>query len=213
MFYLYPGSLPCGLTPDDICSAFAIRPSPSKFEVSNPYYGLYNLLLCDAFPIVQFVISLNLLDHGLDAMTLHLKTSRKTRKPVFILLIAPDNAPATRRDAEVTMLKLLKEASGRGIEVTQGMCGGETQAALYDRERQIFLPSPQGEVNFDLDLATEGGAIAFLKIAEDVKRMCREIIPDLEVPSYLGIPDPQVNAETPRSASEAMDVNSLSFRA
>ncbi len=85
-------------------------------------------------------------------MTLHLKTSRTTRKPVFILLIAPDDAPATRRDAEVTMLKLLKEASGRGIEVMHGMCVCETQAALfhYDCERQIFLPSPQGQVNFDL---------------------------------------------------------------
>jgi hypothetical protein len=190
------------LTPDAICSAFAKRPSP-KFEVSNPYYGLYNSLLCDAFPIVQFVISLDLLDHGLDSMTLHLKTSRTTRKPVFILLIAPDNAPATRRDAEVTMLKLLKEAGGHGLEVTHGMCVCETQAALfhYDRERQIFLPSPQGQVNFDLNLATEGRAIGFLKIAEDVKRMCRKIIPDLEVPSYLGIPDPQVNAEIPRSAT------------
>ena len=178
------------LNPDAIRAMFAIRPEPN---VPNPYHGLYNSLLCDAFPIVQFVTSLDWLDHKLDAMTLHLKTTRKSRKPVFILLIAPDNTSATSRNAEATMLKLLKEASGRGLNVMHGVCVCETQAAFYryDRERQIVLPKPQGEVHFDLDLATETGAVRFAEVAEDVKEMCREFIPDLEVPAYLHIPDPQ----------------------
>ena len=41
------------------------------------------------------------------------------------------------------------------------------------------------------DLAIEDGAAGFLKVADDVKQMCREFIPDLEVPSYLHIPEPQ----------------------
>lgn len=63
----------------------------------------------------------------------------------------------------------------------------------YDRERQLFSLEPQGEVHFDLaqDLATENGAVDFLKVAEDVKQICREFITDLEVPSFLYIPEPQ----------------------
>jgi len=93
------------------------------------------------------------------------------------------------------MLKLLKEASKRGIKVMHGVCVCESQASFYqyDRERQLFSPEPRGQVSFDLrqDLKTEDGADGFLKVADDVKQMCREFIPDLEVPSYLHIPEPQ----------------------
>ena len=92
------------------------------------------------------------------------------------------------------MLKLLKEASGGGIKVMHGVCVFESQASFYqyDREQQLS-PEPQGQVHFDLgqDLATEDGAVGFLKVANNVKQMCQEFIPDLEVPSYLHIPEPQ----------------------
>ena len=178
--------------PNDICTIFSTRPI---VDVANPYHGLYNALLCGPFPIVQFATSLDFLDHNLDAMTLYLKTTRETRKPVFILLIAPDDTPATCRHAEVTMLKLLKQASGRGLKVMHGVCVYESRASFYqyDRKQQLFSPEPQGQVYFDLgqNLATEDGAVGFLQVADDVKQMCREFIPDLEVSSYLHIPEPQ----------------------
>ncbi len=70
------------------------------------------------------------------------------------------------------MLKLLEEAD-------VGICVCETQAVSYqyDCKRRNVLPKPQGRVHFDLDLATESGAVRFMEVAEDVMQMCREIIP------------------------------------
>jgi hypothetical protein len=105
----------------------------------------------------------------------------------------PNNTSATSKDAEVRMLKLLKEADGhRSINVMHGVCVCGTQAAFYryDRGQKMVSPRPQGHVNFNFDLAKEDGAIFYLEVAEDVKRMCREIIPDLQVPGYMDIPDP-----------------------
>ena len=87
----------------------------------------------------------------------------------------------------------LKEASGRGLGVMHGVFVYEIRAAFYqyDRERQIVLPEPQGQVQpFDMHLTTERGAVRFLGIAEDVKQMRREFIHDLEVPTNLHIQDP-----------------------
>jgi len=90
-------------------------------------------------------------------MTLHLRTTRTTQKPVFILLIAPNNTSVTCKNAEATMLKLLAEADGPCIPVMHGMCVCGTQAIFYqyDRKRRNVFPKPQGQVHFDLDLATE----------------------------------------------------------
>lgn len=177
------------LTPDNVCAIFAGGPLPN---VSNPYHAQYNSLLCDAFPVVQFAPSLGWLDHDFDTMTVRLKTSLTIKKPVFIFLIAPNNTSATSQDAEVTMLRLLKEADGPGIDVMHGVCVFETQAAFYqyDCKQQTVSPKPQGYVHFNFDLAKESGAVRFLEVAEDVKRMCREFIPDLEVPAFLDTPDP-----------------------
>ena len=91
------------------------------------------------------------------------------------------------------MLKLLVEAEGPcKISVMHGMCVCGTQASFnqYDRKRQNVFPKPQGQVHFDLDLATESGSVHFMEVVEEVKQVCREIIPDLEVPAFLDIEDP-----------------------
>jgi hypothetical protein len=121
-------------------------------------------------------------------MTIQLKTTPTTQYPVFILLIAPDNTPVTSKDAEVSMLELLKEADAPDIKVIHGVCVYGPQAAFYeyDRERQVVSPGLQGQVNFDLDLATESGAKRFVEVAEHVERMCRELVPNLELPSFYG---------------------------
>jgi hypothetical protein len=175
------------LSPDDI-RFIAATPQPG---VLNPHHGQYVAIL-SVFPVVQFIDSLDQLDHGLEAMTVHLKTTRTTQKPVFILLIAPNNTSTTSRHAEVTMRRLLKGADGPGINVMHGVCVCGTQAAFYqyDCERQIVSPKSQGRVHFGFDLATEGGATRFLEVAEDVIQMCRGIIPNLEVPAFMDIPDP-----------------------
>ena len=41
-----------------------------------------------------------------------------------------------------------------------------------------------GQVNFDLDLATESGAVRFMEVTEEVKQTCREFMPGLEVPIH-----------------------------
>jgi hypothetical protein len=177
------------LTPDAVCSIFAYDPVPG---VSNPYHGQYKSLLCDPFPVVQFAPSLLWLDNGFDTMTVRLKTSRTIKKPIFVFLIAPNNAAATSGDAEATMVRLLKEADGPDIiSVMHGVCVFETKAAFYeyDRKKQTVSPKPQGQVHYDFDLATQSGAVRFVEVAEEVMRMCRELIPDLEVPAYLDIPD------------------------
>jgi len=81
------------------------------------------------------------------------------------------------------MLELLKEADAPGIKVIHGVCVCGSQAALnqYDRERQVVSPEPQGQVHFDLDLATESGAECFKEVAEHVEQMCRVLVPDLEI--------------------------------
>jgi hypothetical protein len=116
-------------------------------------------------------------------MAINLKTTPTTQFPVFILLIAPDNTPVTSKDAEVAMLELLKEADAPDIKVIHGVCVCGSQAAFYqyDRERQVVSPEPQGQVHFDLDLATESGARRFVEVAEHVEQMCRELVPDLEI--------------------------------
>lgn len=177
------------LSPDIIQAIFV---SNSGLSGPNQYHGHYNSLLLSAFPTVQFSLSLDHLDHDIDAMTLHLRTTRTTQKPVFILLIAPNNTSVTCKNAEATMLKLLAEADAPCIPVMHGMCVCGTQAVFYqyDRKRQNVFPKPQGQVHFDLDLATESGAVHFMEVAEEVQQMCREIIPDLEVPAFLDIEDP-----------------------
>jgi len=176
------------LSSDLICSIFAR--GPSCRHPKNPYHGQYNSLLCTAFPVEQFLPSLTWLDHNLDAMTVFVQTTHTTRKPVFVFLIAPNDAPATCRNAEVTMLNLLQEP--HGLDTMHGVCVFGTRAAFYqyDSKRQIVLPKPQGQVNFDLDLATESGAVRFMEVTEEVKQMCREFMPDLEVPAYQDIHDP-----------------------
>jgi hypothetical protein len=79
--------------------------------------------------------------------------------------------------------------------VMHGVCVFETKAAFYeyDRKKQTVSPNPQGQVHLDLDLATKSGADRFVEVAEEVKRMCRELIPDLQVPRFLDIPDPSAS--------------------
>jgi len=86
------------------------------------------------------------------------------------------------------MLKLLVEPC---ISVMHGMCVCGTQAIFYqyDCKRRNVLPNPEGQVH-ELDLATGSGSVHFMEVVEEVKRMCREIIPDLEVPAFLDIEDP-----------------------
>ena len=76
------------LSSDVIQAIFVSNPGLSE---PNPYHGHYNSLLLSAFPTVQFALSLHHLDHDIDAMTVHLRTTRTTQKPVFILLIALNN--------------------------------------------------------------------------------------------------------------------------
>ncbi len=40
--------------------------------------------------------------------------------------------------------------------------------------RQRVSPEPQGQVHCDWDLATQSGAVQFIKVVEDVKQMCQE---------------------------------------
>ncbi len=86
------------------------------------------------------------------------------------------------------MLNLLQEP--HGLDIMHGVCVCGTRAAFYqyDSKQQIVLPKPQGQVNFDLDLATESGAVHFMEVTEEVKQMCQEFMPDLGlVPTYLDI--------------------------
>jgi len=163
------------LSPKVIRSIFDRAP----VDVTYPYDGHYNKLLSKAFPMIQFSPSIAFLDHNLHTMTINLKTTPVTQFPVFILLIAPDNTLVTSKDAEVAMLELMKEADAPDIKVIHGVCVCGSQAAFYqyDRERQVVSPEPQGQVHFDLDLATESGARRFAEVAEHVEQMCRDLVP------------------------------------
>ena len=179
------------LSPKVVRSIFDRGPLDAKnpyLDVRYPYDGHYNKLLSKAFPMIQFFSSIAFLDHNLHTMVIQLKTTPTTQCPVFILLIAPDNTPVTSKDAEVAMLELLKGADAHGIKVIHGVCVYGPQAAFYqyDRERQVVSPEPQGQVHFDLDLATESGARRFVEVTEHVEQMCRELVPDLELPSFYG---------------------------
>jgi len=170
------------LSPKVVRSIFDRAPLDARY----PYDGHYNKLLSKAFPMIQFFPSIAFLDHNLHMMAINLKTTPTTQFPVFILLIAPDNTPVISKDAEVAMLELLKEADAPDIKVIHGVCVYGPQAAFYqyDRERQVVSPEPQGQVHFNLDLATESGAKRFVEVAEHVEQMCRELVPDLEVLTF-----------------------------
>jgi len=60
------------------------------------------------------------------------------------------------------------------IKVMHGVC-------VYGPQAATVSPESQGQVHFDLDLATESGAERFqaVEIAEHVEQMCRELVPDL----------------------------------
>jgi len=176
------------LSSDLIRSIFAHGPSCK--HPKNPYHGQYNLLLCTAFSVEQFLPSLSWLGHNLNAMTVFVQTTPTTWKPVFIFLITPNDTPAIHRNAKVSMLNLLQEP--HGLDIMHGVCVCGTRAAFYqyDSKRQIVLPKPQGQVNFDLDLVMESGAVCFIDVTEEVKQTCREFMPGLEVPADLDIHDP-----------------------
>ena len=186
------------LTPALIHSIFASPPEP--VTEAYPYHAQYSSILCCSFPAVQFSTSWVWLDHNLNALIVHLKTTRTTEKPVFIVLIVAPYSSATSKDVEVTMLKLLKEADRHeSINVLHGVCLSGTRASFYqyDREQKMISPRPRGHANFALDLAQEDGAVHYVEVAEDIKRMCREIISDLHSPGYMDIPDPSSESQSP----------------
>jgi hypothetical protein len=142
---------------------------------TNKYLGCYNKILSGLFEEDAFVVTF------LGSST-HMEVAvQNYRNPcpkaVLLLLAVDEELSETESAAAAKMMKqFLMEVDALHIQTIHGICASGTRAAFYRYDRKEVVVTPDSEtVHFDFDLASEDGAAHLLKVAEDAKRMCREI--------------------------------------
>jgi hypothetical protein len=152
----------------------------------------YSKLLSGLFIEYPFTVISGYSTEGLTHMTALADTDGVfPRKPVFVMFIIPitkGNDTTFRKEAEDTLKGLLKD-SVAPVKVMKGacICGSRIRFYSYDRELEVFTPESQQPVCFDFDLAEQSGAVRMMEVVEEVKDVCRQLIPAkkfAQVPIY-----------------------------
>jgi hypothetical protein len=113
-------------------------------------------------------------------------TGRFSFKPAFILFILPKSSSrsrTSRKEAEDKLKGLLKEAD-TPFTIMHGACVSSSRMAFYSYNRQLEVFTPESHLQgqfFDFDLTEDAGAGHMLKVIEEVKDMCRELLGELKV--------------------------------
>jgi hypothetical protein len=164
-------------TVEDITRIFSApyngwQPDPNK------YLGRYNTLLSGLFRESSFLVTFP----KENRMEVVVCTRHIPYQPVLLFLMLDEKASwEDYVAADGMMKKLLVGADVLDIKKVHGVCVSGTRVAFYsyDREQQVITPD-HGYVFLDQDLRVVDGAAGMVEVAEDVKRMCRELIGKLK---------------------------------
>jgi hypothetical protein len=107
-------------------------------------------------------------------------------KPAFILFILPQSSSRSHtfhKEAEGKLKGLLKEAD-TPFKIIHCACVSSSHMAFYSYNRQLEVFTPESHLwgqFFDFNLTEDAGAGHMLKVIEEVRDMCRELLGDLKV--------------------------------